>query len=129
MKKSSLEQKISFNEVSLSGDFDFSYMLDIERTKLKQFLKSWEEHNPGDKRPIRDFKICISLLDIIEGEDDDKWLEYLNLKRKVNIRNAKRFLRKLKPSEDAMYKLELYKTKAWYLYNLIRTYKLMSWWF
>lgn len=137
-------------------DFDFSYLLELERFKIKRMIKSFSEASVphvGIEFTIRELKICISLIDIILGEDapmktymennygpngkvkmsvgDD---HILNIERdpdcyktpiQVNTNNYRRFGLKEKPNEILL--MDYRRKKALKLYNSIRN-RLFNWW-
>ena len=110
-------------------DYDFEYMLDLEKFKLKrmseyfsksQIISDWE-------RVVKEINLCIKLIDIITEKDPPGYL-YNGTKKLpyVNTRNYKRFLKYI--YDNDFYRDDLRQTKALYLYNLIRTYRMRSWW-
>ena len=110
-------------------DYDFEYMLDLEKFKLKrmseyfsksQIISDWE-------RVVKEINLCIKLIDIITEKDLPGYL-YSGTKKLpyVNTRNYKRFLKYI--YDNDFYRDDLRQTKALYLYNLIRAYRMMSWW-
>ena len=110
-------------------DYDFEYMLDLEKFKLKrmseyfsksQIISDWE-------RVVKEINLCIKLIDIITEKDPPGYL-YNGTKKLpyINTRNYKRFLKYI--YDNDFYRDDLRQTKALYLYNLIRTYRMMSWW-
>lgn len=110
-------------------DYDFEYMLDLEKFKLKrmseyfsksQIISDWE-------RVVKEINLCIKLIDIITEKDPPGYL-YNGTKKLpyINTRNYKRFLKYI--YDNDFYRDDLRQTKALYLYNLIRTYRMRSWW-
>ena len=116
-------------------DFDFGYLLDIEKEKLKDMLKYFKKTKYIDATFIvRDLTLCIKLLNLYNDSNP----------RPVNIRNAKRFfnsiqLNMLKDTTPKAWchgginlsdiaKEELYRKKVWHLYCLIREYRTTTWW-
>ena len=110
-------------------DYDFEYMLDLEKFKLKrmseyfsksQIISDWE-------RVVKEINLCIKLIDIVLERDLPGFL-YNNTKKLpyINTRNHKRFLKYIYDNDS--YRDDLRQTKALHLYNLIRTYKMRSWW-
>lgn len=102
--------------------WDYVFMLMLEQHKLKQMLEHHEKYRTFEEveNVIRDLKLCIELLDIVI-EDDFRSKKY------VNFRNKDRFDK----GHNVFYKQypgTLRNTKAWYLYNKIKTYKLDNWW-
>lgn len=116
-------------------NWDYFYMYKIERLKLcrmKQCFESYKNMVYVDD-VIRDLNICINLLDIVL---DDK-IEYYGY---LNGRNLHRFLgyeyllQHPHKCEDvksisAYLKSDYRKYKALCLYNKIKTYKSLTWWF
>lgn len=105
-------------------DFDYSYLLILEQRKLKRMLKYFKKHNYVDTTfIIRDISICINLLNIINSNSYTK---------KVNLRNCKRFNIPVNLINNELFKdyicEELAVQKAFYLYNLIRQYRMQTWW-
>ena len=110
-------------------DYDFEYMLNLEKFKLKrmseyfsksQIISDWE-------RVVKEINLCIKLIDIITEKDLPGYL-YDETKKLpyINTRNHKRFLKYIYDNDS--YRDDLRQTKALYLYNLIRTYRMRSWW-
>ena len=110
-------------------DYDFEYMLNLEKFKLKrmseyfsksQIISDWE-------RVVKEINLCIKLIDIITEKDIPGYL-YDGTKKLpyINTRNYKRFLKYI--YDNDFYRDDLRQTKALYLYNLIRTYRMRSWW-
>ena len=76
-------------------DYDFEYMLDLEKFKLKrmseyfsksQIISDWE-------RVVKEINLCIKLIDIITEKDPPGYL-YNETKKLpyINTRNHNRFL-------------------------------------
>lgn len=62
------------------GDYDFGYLLVMERLKLKRMVDSFTNASApyvGIERDIRDMKLCISLIDIAL-EEDAKYMTWLD---------------------------------------------------
>lgn len=119
-------------------DFDFGYLLDIEKEKLKDMLKYFKRSKwTNTEFIVRDITICIKLLNLYEKSNH----------KNVNTRNAKRFLSPpeieslndnrvissmseilddFRPSDLA--RDTLYHEKVWHLYCLIREYRTRTWW-
>ena len=136
-------------------DWDYTFLLEIERKKIIEMYEYFKECTRSDKMPTvaRDLRLCIGLLNIVL-EKDNLQLEFSEMKtmrrddgmyemvesphiiacRKlyINTKNASRFCLFNFPTDDydieIIHKEELRRYKAWYLYNKIRTYKLFSWW-
>lgn len=154
-------------------DWDFSYLLFLERKKMKRMVKYFSNSDISYDNPmvVRDLNICIRLLDItldeerttsvwseevgsliemhfhkIPGEDlytmESKYKGVIpDFPKYVNTHNWKRFLSEqcslYSSKEDTAekekwryehFKEDLRKAKAWHLYNIIREYRLFSWW-
>lgn len=110
-------------------DYDWEFMLDLERFKLKRMAQYFSKSQVVSDWEIivKEINLCIKLIDIITERDipgnfydGTKKLPYINAK------NYKRFLKSFY-NNDFHYS-ELRVTKALYLYNLIRTYKMRTWW-
>lgn len=110
-------------------DYDWEFMLDLEQFKLKrmseyfsksQIVSDWETI-------VKEINLCIKLINIIKEKDISGYL-YDGTKKLpyINTRNYKRFLKYFYNND--FYYSELRATKALYLYNLIRTYRMRSWW-
>lgn len=105
-------------------DFDFAFMLYIEKRKLQNMMKYFIKSNYTENNDIivRDLKLCIYLLNIILNDD---YTHYINLK------NGSRFFNKFKLefiNTYPEYKYTLGCAKAWHLYHLIRYYRMKTWW-
>lgn len=128
-------------------DWDYAYMLEMERAKLEYMAKYFTESRIAehDWAVARDAKICIRLIDIILGNDSSYVMKDNEKKpfmewdlveiKKVNLKNAKRFLSKERidryrdhPRMKVYLKEDLRIEKAWKLYCKIREYNMRSWW-
>lgn len=128
-------------------DWDYGFLLYLEQEKLKSmhryFSKSPIAEN--DWAVARDTKICVRLLDIIMDQDSSYVMKHDENKppmewdlveiKRVNLRNAKRFLSEEeingfsdKPRMRIYLKDDLRKEKAWSLYCKIRENNMRSWW-
>lgn len=135
--------KLAYND----WDWDYYYMLSLERAKLEDIANYFSKSNiaEGDWAVARDAKICIKLIDIINGKDssyDIKYKEKYNLEKfdiirlkRVNIKNIKRFMNisccnRYNIYLDSRHIIEddLRERKAWNLYCKIREYNMKSWW-
>ena len=106
-------------------DYDWMFLLKLEQFKLKRmkdyFIKS--DLVTDNDIIIRDISLCIKLISIILEEDNKNFISYINFK------NISRFTSKnLHKEWFIQFPEELRIRKALYLYNLIRYYKIMSWW-
>lgn len=132
-------------------DFDFAYLLILERFKLKKMIKNFQEaQHPtvGIEYTIRDMQICVNLIDIIL-EEDSAYKTYLkqyeNLKMEflpdgrlelgeidvkipiyINIKNKNRFFSDTQETSE-IFLMEFRRIKALHLYNKIRN-RMFSWW-
>lgn len=128
-------------------DWDYAYMLEMERAKLEYMAKYFTESRIAehDWAVARDAKICIRLIDIIIGNDSSYVMKDNEKKpfmewdlveiKKVNLKNAERFLSKERmdryrdnPRMKIYLKDDLRIEKAWNLYCKIREYNMRSWW-
>ena len=128
-------------------DWDYAYMLEMEKAKLEYMAKYFTESRIAehDWAVARDAKICIRLIDIIIGNDSSYVMKDNEKKpfmewdlveiKKVNLKNAERFLSKERidiyrdhPRMKVYLKDDLRIEKAWNLYCKIREYNMRSWW-
>lgn len=138
-------------------DWDYGYLLDLEYYKICDMAKWWKDNDMGHATtgPKIYAQLCLAkdLLEIITERRDD-WYETVEkpeseipkakagellywvprydwkINRYVNTRNHKRFW-KLGPKDlrdDNLYKIELYKMKAWHVYCLLRERYMKDWW-
>lgn len=127
-------RKILWND----KQFDFGYLLELEKLKLQLMIKEFKTHPHTDHTSnIRWMQICIKLIDIIQ--EDDSALEYSNvpntekfkLVKYINIRNASRFKfdKAAFESKGQIFIKEcLRQRKALYLYSTIRYNYIFEWW-
>lgn len=127
-------RKILWND----KQFDFGYLLELEKLKLQLMIKEFKTHPHTDHTSnIRWMQICIKLIDIIQ--EDDSALEYSNvpntekfkLVKYINIRNASRFKfdKAAFESKGQIFIKEcLRQRKALYLYSAIRYNYIFEWW-
>lgn len=128
-------RKILWND----KQFDFGYLLELEKLKLQLMIKEFKTHPHTDHTSnIRWISICIKLIDIIQEEDSA--LEVVEMKtskpqfklvKYVNINNASRFRIEYLDQYDRLqvYRRELLRQqKALYLYNKIRYNYMLEWW-
>lgn len=113
-------------------DFDWQFMLDLERHKLKRMHKYFTEHNiaESDSRVTKELNLAIKLIEIICGDDSDRLLIDGNFKKYVNIKNYKRFVTYTTPqlNVSAYFRSELRVEKAWNLYHKLRQDRMRTWW-
>lgn len=72
MKKKNKKFKQYEKLLRKDGDFDFGFLLELERFKLKRMVHSFETASVphvGIEHTIRDLKMCVKLLDIIFEDD------------------------------------------------------------
>lgn len=116
--------------------WDFGFNLEIEReimNRMYEFYSSTKPVTVGLERVAREVNLASKLLGIIMEEDSAiSWtkvndIHRWKLNKYVNTRNVNRFgiLFKL---ESPIIKNYLRKTKAWYLYNKLRLYRMQTWW-
>lgn len=119
--------------------FDYGYLLDLERFKLQLMLKSFKDEPHTDHTSdIRWISICIKLIDIIQEEDSALEVVEMEMSKPqfklikyVNINNAFRFGIEYLDRYDGLqvYRKELLRQqKALYLYNKIRYNYMLEWW-
>lgn len=112
--------------------YDWTYLLKLERSKLKEIRDYCVTSNVVDHdNNIKWMNMCIKLLDIIIDDDGQ------DSNRKMNYNNIDRFIRK--PIKDGVLwddVVDYYKkypddyrfAKAWYLYFEIRKNYTGNWW-
>ena len=120
-------------------------MLILEKAKFEDVANYFTKSNIAEEdwAVARDAKICIKLIDIINGEDSSYDIKYnqknfdVNITKYVNIKNIKRFdgssnyfSNAYKTNADLRYliKDDLRIKKAWNLYCKIREYNMRDWW-
>ena len=135
-------------------DWDYAFMLEMERMKLKQTINWYKKHNYGHyvngKRDCRIMETALGCLNILLDSDwwnieptaykvffkEGKYVptpdECYILNAYVNLRNYKRFMNWV--PQDSINKkpnfwsTELREEKAWHLYHKIREQYMRSWW-
>lgn len=117
--------------------WDYGFNIDIEKAMLKKmylFFSSDKPRSVGSERVAKEINLALKLLDIILEKDDacafnvkESYLdsEYYLVKY-INSRNFYRFI-KYEPKNPLLLN-ELRKEKAWFLYNKLRLYRMLSWW-
>lgn len=132
--------------------WDYCFMLEMERKKLKETMKWYEENEYGSsingKKYYQTIKwaydcLCILLDDdwwTIEYLEDENWLKIASeewdkryhIKPYINIKNYKRFMPwltdKAIKKHPNLYKIDLREEKAWRLYHKIREQYMRNWW-
>ncbi len=137
--------------------WDYGYLLKLEQYKIREMSKFISKYKDyiGWEICVRDLNLCDNLISIILEEDDvnkgflhkytgfeiktiknDKGTYTLDTSNwitptfdhYVNIKNAKRFNVDIIPNLIEHQKVDLRITKALYLYNKIRSYKMFNWW-
>lgn len=127
MKKRKLPKEVKrwirfFIKTNAYYNFDWAFMLDIEKEKLTQCIKFFTDngYHINNSRIISKMKLAVRLLDIAIDED-------LDFKGYINTRNMNRFISNLYNYEPDL--LPTLRTKkAWYLYNKLRYYYMKEWW-
>lgn len=139
-----------FSVIWKDRDWDYSFMLDIERKKIRNMIKWYEENDYGHHvngwHDYRTMKLALSCLDIILESDwwridvpnDINWLtndfrdDYYKIDAYINLNNYKRFFPKLKEEQvnnhKRLYSIHLREAKAWHLYHRIREQYMRDWW-
>lgn len=132
--------KLAYNDL----DWDYYYMLILEKAKFEDIANYFTKSNIAEEdwAVARDAKICIKLIDIINGKDSSYDMKYnqknfdVIITKYVNIKNIKRFdesnylSNDYKANVDLRYlvKDDLRIKKAWNLYCKIREYNMKDWW-
>jgi hypothetical protein len=124
--------------------WDYGYLLQLEKYKMSEMMRYFAKNQRfvGWEDVVRDLRICIKLIDII-NEADDAYKAWLHTSyginhhevlfpKYINTRNKHRFLTNDYLNQNSrVYQglLAHYRSiKALYLYNKIRTYKMCKWW-
>ena len=129
MKKRKLPKEIRrwirfFIKTNAYSNFDWAFMLDIEKEKLSQCIKFYSNNgcHVNNDRIISKMKLAVRLLDIARDED-------LDFKGYINTKNMDRFLPGVVLYNHEIDILPTLRTKkAWYLYNKLRYYYMKEWW-
>ena len=87
--------KLAYNDL----DWDYYYMLILEKAKFEDIANYFTKSNIAEEdwAVARDAKICIKLIDIINGKDSSYDMKYnqknfdVIITKYVNIKNIKRF--------------------------------------
>ena len=112
-------------------DWDWAYMVELEQFKLKRMSKYFAESQlvRGWEQMVSEINLCIKLIDVVMERDQKGYL-YNNTKKLpyINSKNWKRFISWHPESINDYYLDDLRQAKALHLYNLIRTYRMRSWW-
>ena len=135
-------------------DWDYSFLLNIERKKLANMVKWYEDNDMGHcvngEFVHRDMKLAVALLDIILGNDEWWTVEITDvpmivngrfvghsdddyiLDKYVNLKNWKRYLPKMNEHyfkrNPKLYSIDLREMKAWNLYHKLREERMKDWW-
>lgn len=140
----------TINKVLEGYDFDYSYLLDIELSKMKAMYDYFSKYgiSESNDRMLQTLKRTITILDLFLNEDfcevsinevpdpSSKLeeivgkIEYRCLV-KVNFSNIKRFLPEVDEVSIDTYKKFpdiLYMEKLWNLYNKMRAEYTRTWW-
>lgn len=135
-------------------DWDYGFMLELERKKLRQTINWYKKHNYGHyvngKRDCRIMETALGCLNILldsdwwhieptaykvffkEGKYEPTPDEYYVLDVYVNLGNYKRFMNWV-PQDSIdkkpnFWSTELREEKAWHLYHKIREQYMREWW-
>lgn len=141
--------KVRRAAVLMKKNWDWEYLLDLERLKIQALLEHLGNSTIVDSTFMkRDLNLAIRLIDIIKDEGYSKVTmtgEYkfipvneppgvklytldssevvITDNNVVNFRNFKRFTKNQNISPNA-----LYTEKAWNLYHKLRLYRMRTWW-
>lgn len=135
-------------------DWDFGFLLAMERKKLSNMAQWFKDHDYGVSESgvyvYRDLTLAVRLIDAFTEEDG--FIEYVmpkepmkfdengkvthrtlgefKLKGYVNTRNADRFVPYVdkKTCERSTFLMLLRQEKAWHLYCKLREYRMRNWW-
>lgn len=123
-------------EAILGYPFDYCYLWELEKAKLVEMQKFFEESNItiDDPKTAKEINLAIKLLDIMLFEDDlyefnHRTREYECLV-KVNTNNIDRFIFNQCEKNFILDKMphELYVVKAKHLYYELMKNKIRGWW-
>ena len=130
IKRLTKSQKALVKAAIRGGDFDYGYLLELEKIKLQNMYNYFSLSQLTDdwKRVCSQIKICINLLDIILKEEYNKYVNIKNYHRFIkatNLQDPKRvdFLDLWKRFPD-----DLAILKAEHLYYKMRYYYTKNWW-
>lgn len=117
--------------------WDYSYLLILEYHKLKEMANHFEKHKyfEGWEEVVKEIRLCLKLIDIVLERDPKRYcINSGRVRTYVNVRNCDRFCSKWECSvirkrpDNELFKDSLRTSKALYLYNKIRAYKMQRWW-
>lgn len=117
--------------------WDYAYLLKLEQHKLREMSKHFNKHARfvGYEKAVKEINLCIELIDVVLECDSRCYCTKTHKVRTyVNTKNYKRFCNRwegsvfIKHQNKECFKDALRINKALHLYNLIRSYHLMSWW-
>lgn len=131
-------------------EWDFSSILLAEKAVIKRMYDTFNNTDEMNDRQLQTLRTALNLLDIVLGDtpiaertEEEKIRAFpeeigmthnYRLLRKVNTRNANRFVDKYfqnlitKEKEEPLFLEDYYQQKAFYIYNEFKTQYLMSWW-
>lgn len=151
----SLKRSCKYFKIMWSNhSYDYGYLLELEREKLKDMYEYFSNANIIENEWIRarDCKLAIALLDIILGDDSSYDVYFAEgakigegryiIRKYVNDSNIDRFLHRdickkyriesTKKNKNNKFPIivrdELRVEKAWNLYCKLREYNLRNWW-
>lgn len=110
------------NLIAKDNDFDYGYLLELEKQKLQNMLDYFTEHRVTEDnwRMRRTLNWAIKCLNIVLNDS-------LYYQGYVNLKNLYRFLPAHLGNTQSV-RTMLRNEKAWFLYNSIRNTYLRTWW-
>ncbi len=110
--------------------YDYGFLLELEKEcllNMYNFFISDNTHLANSEEVAKDIKLALKLLEIVlDDESLVKTSQGYIYTKYVNTRNQKRFIKYY--YNTAFHQMSLRETKAWYLYNKLRYYKLFTFW-
>lgn len=144
-----------FNIIWNDREYDYLFMLKIEKKKIEQMIKFYSNDYYGKDTTLKELKFANHLLDLIINEKYNDYISYdgtvqakmnddgktwscdlptMHFNHYVNLKNVQRFIPHLKYSglKNSNYiefiKMTLYEAKLWHLYFRYKEYKMQNWW-
>lgn len=112
-------------------NFDYGYLLEIEKRAMIRMKKYYETCNItySDTDTAKDLDLCINILNEMEKCTDYWYAEEREGHKpikKINMKNSPYHDKEL--ANKRVFQYDWYEHKCWKLYNLIRAYKMQTWW-
>lgn len=107
-------------------DWDFCYLLFLERKKMKRMVKYFSESNIAEDCYTMESKFKSMIPDYPKYVNTHNWKRFLS--EQCSLYSMKKDNVEEEKWRYEHFKEDLRKAKAWHLYNIIREYRLFSWW-